>query len=244
MADAPSMPPPAAGIGTLREGPLHAALKAWYRRPGDRLEAPVDGYVVDILRGALAIEIQTGNFAALRTKVAELARARRVRVVHPVPVRRRLVRLGAGGLVLSRRRSPLRGTVWDAFSELVAAPWMLCHPRVDLEVVLVEEEVLQLPPARPGRRRRTAERRLVAVRESVLMRTPADALALVPAGLPEPLTSGDLARAGGIPLHVAQRATYCLRHAGALEACGRRGRSIAYRRPRRDAGTARRNAKT
>ena len=34
-------------IGTLNEGSLHAQLKEWYRRPGDLLEQPVDGYVVD-----------------------------------------------------------------------------------------------------------------------------------------------------------------------------------------------------
>ena len=40
-----------AGIGTLQESQLHAALKAWYSGPGDRLETRLDGYVVDILRG-------------------------------------------------------------------------------------------------------------------------------------------------------------------------------------------------
>jgi hypothetical protein len=29
-------------IGTLNEGALHAQLKEWYRRPGDRVEQPVD----------------------------------------------------------------------------------------------------------------------------------------------------------------------------------------------------------
>ena len=38
-------------IGELREGPLHAALKRWYARPGDVLEAPLAGFVIDIVRG-------------------------------------------------------------------------------------------------------------------------------------------------------------------------------------------------
>ena len=42
-------------IGTLNEKPLHAALKAWYAQPGDRLEVAVDGFVVDIVRGDLLI---------------------------------------------------------------------------------------------------------------------------------------------------------------------------------------------
>lgn len=49
------------GIGRLNEGPLHAALKRWCARPGDRLEAVVDGYVIDIVRADLLLEIQTGH---------------------------------------------------------------------------------------------------------------------------------------------------------------------------------------
>ena len=58
------------GIGTLRETDLHAALKRLYAEPGDVLEARVDGYVIDLLRGELAIEFQTHNFHAIRRKLA------------------------------------------------------------------------------------------------------------------------------------------------------------------------------
>jgi hypothetical protein len=57
-------------IGLLNEKSLHSALKHWYARPGDRLESPLDGYVVDILRGDHVIEIQTRNFARLLTSSA------------------------------------------------------------------------------------------------------------------------------------------------------------------------------
>src|SRR5262245_41716920 len=67
-----------AGIGVLNESPLHAALKQWYARPGDLLETAVDGFVVDIVRGDVLIEIQTGHFAAIRSKLASLLQS------HPV----------------------------------------------------------------------------------------------------------------------------------------------------------------
>ena len=60
-------------IGTLNENPLHAALKAWYARPGDRIEVPVDGFIVDIVRDDLLVEIQTGNFSAVKEKLFEPA---------------------------------------------------------------------------------------------------------------------------------------------------------------------------
>ena len=50
-------------IGTLNEGSLHAALKLWYADPGDLVEHPVDGYVIDLVRDDLLIEVQTGGFA-------------------------------------------------------------------------------------------------------------------------------------------------------------------------------------
>jgi hypothetical protein len=60
------------GIGLLNEKPLHASLKQWYARPGDRFEVPVDGFVIDIVRGRLLIEIQTRNFASTRAKLIKL----------------------------------------------------------------------------------------------------------------------------------------------------------------------------
>ena len=37
-------------IGTLNEGALHAQLKNWYQRPGDRIERVVDGFVIELVR--------------------------------------------------------------------------------------------------------------------------------------------------------------------------------------------------
>ncbi len=53
-------------IGTLRETELHAALKDYYARAGDRLETEVDGYIVDVVRADELVEIQTHNFAATK----------------------------------------------------------------------------------------------------------------------------------------------------------------------------------
>jgi hypothetical protein len=57
-------------VSVLNEKPLHAALKEWYAQPGDLLEVSVDGYVADIARGHLLVEIQTRNFAAIKQKLA------------------------------------------------------------------------------------------------------------------------------------------------------------------------------
>ena len=50
-------------IGTYQEKSLHAALKAWYAAPGDRIpEQPVDGYVADGLHTALQWKVDCTVF--------------------------------------------------------------------------------------------------------------------------------------------------------------------------------------
>ena len=71
-------------IGSLNEKPLHAALKEWYRQDGDQVEAPVDGFVADLLRDGQLIEIQTRGFSSMRRKFDRLLDTHRIRLVHPV----------------------------------------------------------------------------------------------------------------------------------------------------------------
>lgn len=219
-------------IGTLNEGALHAELKEWYRRPRDRAEEKVEGYVVDLVRGRLLIEIQTGNFAPLRRKLDALLRTHRVRLVAPVALSRRIVRLSDDGVVLSSRRSPRHGRLEDVFARLVSFPGLLAHDRFELEVVLTRQDEMRM--FRPGRayRRRgwvVAGRSLTTVEGSVTIACPADAAALLPAGLPASFDTAELAAAAGIDRRLAQQMAYCLRLAGALEPSGRRGRAAVYR---------------
>ena len=129
------------GIGLLNEKPLHASLKEWYAQPGDRFEQPVDGYVVDVVREGLLLEIQTGNFASIKTKMKALAASHKVRVIYPIACEKWIVkqpRIGIGKA--SRRKSPKRGRVEDLFWEMVSVPWLPTYANFSLEVVLVREE--------------------------------------------------------------------------------------------------------
>ena len=107
----------------LREGPLHAALKTWLARPGDEFEVRVDGYVIDLVRadGEL-VEVQTGGFSPLRGKLDALLDRHRMRIVHPIPARRRIVRVDEDGEVLSERPSPKKPGAALIFEGLVSSP--------------------------------------------------------------------------------------------------------------------------
>ena len=225
-------------IGSLNERPLHAALKDWYRRPGDLVEVPVDGFVVDLVRDDLLVEVQTRGFSAMRRKLDRLLDSHRIRVVHPVAAAKWIVKLDASGAVVSRRRSPKRGVAADVCSELVAFPSLLSHPGFELELVLVEEDEIWRPDRRGWRRSGfvVEERQLVEVLGSVELTCPNDLLALLPAGLPDPFTTADLAVGLARSRHAAQKVAYCLRESGAVAVAGRDRRGILYRSPARASG--------
>jgi hypothetical protein len=220
-------------VGTLREKPLHAALKRWYAAAGDRLEVPVDGYVIDVVRGRELVEIQTGGFSALKAKLAGLLEDHEVRVVHPVAAEKWIVKVDDTGAVASRRRSPKRGTAIDLFAELVSFPALVAHPRFTLEVLLVrEEEVRRFDGTRGWRRRGWVieERRLLEVVERMVVAGPADLAALIPEDVPARFTTADLAAVLGRPRRLAQQMAYCLREAGVVTMVDKAGNAIVYER--------------
>ncbi|MDW8324990.1 MAG: hypothetical protein RMK99_00365 [Anaerolineales bacterium] len=221
-------------IGTLRESHLHAALKQYYAQPGDIFESPVAGFVADIVRGDLVIEIQTANFSPLKRKLPQLLQTHRLRLVHPIAVEKWIVRTDAAGRVLSRRKSPRRGCLEHIFLELVSLPELAAHPNFSLEVALVREEERRAPATRNRRRRkewRTVDRVLLEVLDFEVFEAPADyAHRFLPEALPQPFTSRELARALGRPHYLGQKATYCLHRMGLLEEAGRRGRAKLWRR--------------
>jgi len=229
------------GINTLNEKDLHAGLKEWYARPGDRFEVPVDGFLIDVLRPGrgrcrdLLIEIQTKRLGVLKRKLLKLCTSHRVRLVYPIPSEKWVVRMdGDGETVLGRRKSPKRGSVFDLFQELVSIPNLMQRREFSLEVLLVREEEVRRPDGNGGCWRRKGwtihERRLVDVVDRVLFRTPRDLAALVPSGLGEPFTTADLADGIGHPRWLAQKMAYCLREMGAIRPVGRKGNAILYGR--------------
>jgi hypothetical protein len=216
------------GIGTLNESPLHAAVKDYLAADGDRFEVDLDGFVVDIVRGDELIEIQTRNFASLGRKLDRLLDAHTVTLVHPIAARTVINRPDR-----NPRRSPKKGSMYSLFDELVSIPTMLDHPRLTLEVLLIEEAQERRHDPSLRRRRggwRIVERKLEAVIEQRRFRSGSDLAALLPDDLPDTFTTADLAHDAGISRPLAQKMAYCLRHLGQIEAMDRRKDGIRYQR--------------
>lgn len=219
------------GIGLLNEKPLHASLKQWYARPGDRFEVPVGRFVVDIVRDDLLIEIQTRGFASIKSKLADLARSAQVRLIYPIVQEKWIVEPAAGrrGRTV-RRKSPRRGRLEDLFRELVSFPQLLSNRNFSLEVLIIkEEEARRYERKRRWRKRGwvVESRRLLEVLDQRLFKELADWRGCLPGGL-ESFTTSDLAAAMNTRRDLAQKMAYCLRHGGVIELIGKRGRNNLY----------------
>jgi hypothetical protein len=220
-------------IGVLKENQLHASLKKWYSKPGDLLEVAVDGYIIDILRDGLLIEIQTRSFSNIKKKLLVLTEKHPVRLVLPVSKEKWIIKKDSEGRLHKRRKSPQKGRFENIFYEMVRIPQIAARPNFSFEALLIQEEEIQIYDGKGSWRRKgwsIKDRHLLTVLDSKEFTCTRDYLSLLPPNLPSPFTVRDLATASGIPADLAQKTTYCLRQMGALRLTGKRGRAYLYER--------------
>lgn len=221
-------------IGQLNERSLHAALKAWCLEPGDLSEMTIDGYVVDVVRGDLLIEVQTGGIGSIKNKLGTLALGHDVQLVYPVIAEKSIRTLdGDGETVLRQRRSPVRLGWANLFDELVYCPHLLSAPRLELVAVKVAVTEVRCADGTGSWRRKgiaIVDTLLDRVLETRTFRSAEDLFDLVPPTLEEPFTHRELAAALGVRVATAQRASYCLRHLGLLREAGRKGNALLIER--------------
>ncbi len=221
---------------SIMETSLHRQLKAVYADQGARLEAPLGNYRIDVVRDGELIEIQHGSLAAIRDKVRDLLHSHRVLVVKPIVRRKQLVTQDArGGQVIRRRLSPKRGREIDVFHEMVHFTRVFPHPKLIIEVPMVDVEEWRYPGHGRRRRRRSTDyvvedQRLVGVHSCLRFCDPGDLLRLIPGELPSPFHTAHLACALNVPRWLAQRVAYCLRETGAVSKAGKHGNAWLYQR--------------
>ncbi len=217
------------------ETSLHRSLKQLYADDEAQVEVPLAGYRIDAISGDQLIEIQHASLAAIRDKISDLLKHREVLVVKPVVVQKTLVkRVRKNGPVQSRRKSPKRGVVLDVFDELVYFTRVFPHPRLTLDVLLVDVEEWRYPGQGRRRRRRAGDfqvedQKLTDVREVHRLRTTDDLRQLLPSGLPTPFHTGHLAEQLGVDRGMAQKIVYCFREMGAARQVGKQGNTRLYR---------------
>ena len=227
------------GINTYNEYPLHAALKTWYAGPDGQVEVPLDGYIIDVVRDDWLIEIQTGNFSSIQSKLRALTERYRVLLVYPLPTEKWLLKrwnMDDPEGKTERRKSPKRGKPNEIFEELVSFPNLISRDTFAIEIAWTREEELRHRDRRRGWRRGgwvVDERRLIDVVAQQRFETPDDFSPLLPETLADGFTTRDLSTATGRGRRFGRQMAYCLRKMGLIERIGKRGRAPVYARSQR-----------
>lgn len=215
-------------IGLRNQHSLHSQIKEWYAQPGDKFEVEIDGFIVDIVRNDLLIEVQTKNFSAIRKKLRHLVRNHPLRLVYPLPQEKYIVHVDEknGSKILSRRRSPKKGNLLDLFDELIRIPDLFNNKNFSLEVLMIKEKEVRCKNGKGSWRRRGVsikDRKLLEVVASTQLEGKQDFLNFLPSTLPQPFSNKNLAQAHKIPAWKARFIAYCLKKMGAVVQVGKRG---------------------
>jgi hypothetical protein len=219
-------------FSSRRESSLHSAIKRWYFLEGDRLEAKVNGFTVDIVRGDLLIEIQTANFSAIKPKLRCLLGDHKVRLVYPIPRKKWIVHKSkSSGGIFGRRRSPKKGSLSDLFSELIRIPDLFSKGNLSIEVLMIELEEIWCNDGKGSWRRKGAsieDRKLIRVFERVKFERKADFLRVLPKDLPDHFSNRNLAESLRISINQSRKMTYSLRKIGTIKHVGKNRNQMLF----------------
>ena len=219
-------------IGQLNEYTIHSELKARFGGEGAQLEHEVGGFVIDIVKAGLLIEIQTSNFSNIRDKLKSLLKDHRVRLVYPLTAEKQiLVYDESFKTLLYKRRSPKKGSLFHLFEEAIYILPVLLDPNFSLEVLLTREEEIRVQDGRGSWRRRGIsihDRRLLGVLGTHVFSDREDYRALLPAPLPSRFTNRELSKIIMLPVSKIRKITYSMRHLGILRVVGKTGNAQVF----------------
>lgn len=235
-------------FSTLNESDLHRSLKVLYsEKYNGNIEVQAFDHIYDILTEEnLAIEIQTLNLAKLLPKTLDsIEKGLKVKIVHPV-IHIKTIESYKDGLLISRRKSPKKGSIYSIFRELTGLYPVLLNPEFSLEIVIVNmieqrEKHDQAVQARNQRRRfrkdwTKANKKLDEILETRIFRTKEDYLSLLPEDLEKEFCAKDLKILFNsdkfYPAEAAKNANLILwvfSHMGIIQETGTRNRSKYYK---------------
>lgn len=148
-------------------------------------------------------------------------------IVYPVAVTTTLCKEGS-----KPRKSPVKGSLYTIFDELVSVPTLLDHPNFSLEIVLAHIDKIQTADPKMRRRRggwRTTDKILKSIEGVERFNSVSELCVLVPSDLPNRFTTADLATRSGVSRDVAQKMAYCFKAAEVFEVTDRKKDGYIYK---------------
>ena len=219
-------------IGLINESNLHSALKQEYSGTDTVHESLIDGYVVDVVQNDTVIEIQTGSFTKIRSKISDLLPRYRVKLVYPIAVEKTIVVHDSKmENILYKRKSPKKGELIDISNEIMHIPDLITHPNFCLEVLFTKEEEIRSADGRGSWRRKgisILDRKLLDIVKRVSFDHYRDYLMLLPDSLPSTFTNRQLSDLMKKPVNKIRKLTYSLKKIGLLEVTGKKGNAHLF----------------
>ncbi|MCD1653260.1 hypothetical protein K7J14_00875 [Treponema zuelzerae] len=218
-------------INTWNESLLHEELKDYYCGDNGLKEVPIDGSICDILAAdGQIIEIQTKNLSSLSVKIEKLLTHHQVKLIHPIPVITYIETYTEGNVLISKRKSPKKGSLYSIFPEITKIWRFLPDPKFTLLVVLAEILEIRIADGKGSWRRKgvsKADKKLLKILDQVEISSLYDLQKMIPEGLSEPFTRKDLRNTDAGKN--ADFMAWVLHQAGMLELVGKQGNAHMYR---------------
>ena len=193
-----------------------------------------DGFIIDVVRDDIIIEIQTRRFSSIHDKLKKLVQTHEVRLIHPIITKKWVVYVDKEtGKKDGKRKSPKTGKPIDLFKELIRIPVLVKHPNFSMILYMVQAEETRIRGEKKGWRGRgykIQDRRIIGVDKVISLNHPGDYLRFLPDELGDPFTNKRLAEVAEIHPREAGWITYCLKKMGAIKEVGKEGRSLLFRR--------------
>lgn len=220
-----------AGIGTLSEKPVHAAIK-YTVEPNDTYhEVRIGSHVADIVTAQGIVEVQTRNFFGTKKKLDDFLQRGPVILIHPIAEKKQIFWVDEeSGEVSPPKRSTKGGKPLDSFMELMRIRDLLGHPNLTFQIWMLEvEEYRFLNGYGKDRKKRATRYQQVPVelKEIYSYRSLEDYLTMLPE-LPDPFTKKELMKAAKRTEAWARYTLYTLEQCGLLCRCGKEGNAILY----------------
>lgn len=148
-------------FSTLNESQLHHAIKILYQELYEaETEIEQDGFVYDLItKEGNIIEIQTKNLSKLLPKIKKtIENGHQIKIVYPIPLTTYIEIKDQEGTIISKRKSPKKGCIYDIFRELTKLYTVIQNPNFKIEVLeieMIEERIRTTEPVQStnGRRR-------------------------------------------------------------------------------------------
>lgn len=226
-------------INTYNETSLHNELKNRYaEKTQGKIEQQIGKYICDIVtpQGDI-IEIQTRNLTKLTGKIANLLQEKRkVCLVYPLVFVNFIERYNEEGILLSKRKSPKKHSLFELFDELMGIYPLLLEKNFVLEVLLIEQIEIRIATETPVQLENKSRRRLKPwIKSNKQLKTiidkkrfskPVHYLSLLPDGISQPFCAADLTKTDvGKQAH---KMLWVLRKMGLIERVEMKSRSYYY----------------